>query len=166
MAAISVILRQLRTLMATQRAEGKTDEHLLEHFVSQRDELAFAALLERHGPMVLGVCRRILHDEHRAEDAFQATFLILVRKAGSIRKQQSVASWLHGVALRLARKAKAEAVQAKRPDARKHSQSAVDVEAEASWNELQEILDNELQRLPENYRLPLVLCYLEGLNAR
>jgi RNA polymerase sigma factor (sigma-70 family) len=163
MAGISVILRQLRTLMATQRAGGQTDAILLEQFVSQRDELAFAALLERHGPMVLGVCRRILQEEHRAEDAFQATFLVLVRKAGSIRKQQSLASWLHGVALRLVRKAKAEAAQAKRPDARIHSPSAVDAEAQASWRESQEILDDELQRLPENYRLPLVLCYLEGL---
>src|SRR5579859_7784947 len=98
MAGISVILRQLRTLMATQRPQGQTDADLLERFVSQRDEVAFAALLERHGAMVLGVCRRILHDEHRAEDAFQATFLVLVRKASTIRKQQSIASWLHGVA--------------------------------------------------------------------
>src|SRR5216684_2904743 len=122
MAGISVILRQLRTLMATQKAEGQTDGRLLEQFASKRDELAFAALLERHGPMVLGVCRRILHDEHRAEDAFQATFLVLVRKASAIRKQHSIASWLHGVALRLARKFKAEAFQAKQPDARNHSQ--------------------------------------------
>jgi RNA polymerase sigma factor (sigma-70 family) len=93
----------------------------VERFVSQRDEVAFAALLERHGPMVLGVCRRILHDGHRAEDAFQATFLVLVRKVSSIRKQQSIASWLHGVALRLARKEKAEVSQAKRLAARNHS---------------------------------------------
>jgi RNA polymerase sigma factor (sigma-70 family) len=163
MAGISLILRQLRTLMATQRADGQTDGHLLEQFVSQRDEVAFAALLERHGPMVLGVCRRILHDEHRAEDAFQATFLVLVRKANTIRKQPSIASWLHGVALRLARKAKTEATRATQPDARSPSETVVDVQAEASWNESQAILDDELQRLPENYRLPLVLCYLEGL---
>jgi RNA polymerase sigma factor (sigma-70 family) len=113
--------------------------------------------------MILGVCRRILLDEHQAEDAFQATFLVLVRKAGTIRKQQSIASWLHGVALRLARKAKTEAIHAAQPDRRNHSQAAVSTVVEASWHESLEILDDELQRLPENYRLPLVLCYLEGL---
>ncbi len=163
MPGISLILRQLHTLMATQKAEGQTDGPLLERFVSQRDEAAFAALLERHGPMVLGVCRRILHDEHRAEDAFQATFLVLVRKASSIRKQQSIASWLHGVALRLARNAKVDATRATQPDARNASRAAADVQAEISWQEAQKILDDELQRLPDNYRLPLVLCYLEGL---
>jgi RNA polymerase sigma factor (sigma-70 family) len=116
-----------------------------------------------NGRTVLGVCRRVLHDEHLAEDAFQATFLILARKAASIRKQQSVGSWLHGVALRLSRKSKSEAVRSKRPDARGKSQAAVDPQAKASWHESQEILDDELQRLPEKYRLPLILCYLEGL---
>src|SRR5216684_991373 len=116
--AANTLVRYLHTLMAGQKAEGQSDQHLLEKFVSQRDEVAFAALLERHGPMVLGVCRRILHDEHLAEDAFQATFLVLAGKAGSIRKQHSVASWLHGVALRLARKAQAAANRSKRPYAR------------------------------------------------
>src|SRR6267378_2564950 len=102
--AVDVLLRQLRTYIAGQKAEGETDQDLLEQFLSKRDEASFAELLERHGPMVLGVCRRVLHDEHLAEDAFQATFLILARKAGSIRKQTALASWLHGVALRLAHK--------------------------------------------------------------
>jgi RNA polymerase sigma factor (sigma-70 family) len=163
MAGIAAILRQLRSFMATRRADGHTDARLLEQFVSQRDELAFAALLERHGPMVLGVCRRILHDEHRAEDAFQATFLVLCRKANAIRKRTSIASWLHGVAVRLASKAKADAIRATRPDVRNPSEKTGDVQAEASWHEAQRVLDDELQRLPENYRLPLVLCYLEGL---
>jgi len=163
MAAISAVLRQLQTLMATQRAEGQTDAQLLEQFVANRDEVAFASLLERHGSMVLGVCRRILHDEHAAEDTFQAAFLVLVRKAGSIRKQPSIASWLHGVAMRLARKAKADAARANRLDARNATQVDIDIPADACCHEAQVILDDELQRLPENYRLPLVLCYLEGL---
>jgi RNA polymerase sigma factor (sigma-70 family) len=158
-----VIFEQLRIFLAALKTERETDRHLLQLFVSERDGAAFAALLKRHGPMVLGVCRRILHDEQRAEDTFQATFLVLVRKAGSIRKSQSIASWLHGVALRLARKAKKAAVRAARPDARGFRPAVTDARSEASWRESLEILDEELQRLPENYRLPLVLCYLEGL---
>jgi RNA polymerase sigma factor (sigma-70 family) len=161
--AVDVLLRQLRTFIAGPKAEGQSDRHLLEQFLSQRDEASFAALLERHGPMVLGVCRRVLYDEHLAEDAFQATFLILARKAGTIHKRRSVGSWLHGVALRLARKAKTEALRFKRPDPRSKSLSAVDPQAEASWHEAQEVLDDELQRLPDRYRLPLILCYLQGL---
>jgi RNA polymerase sigma factor (sigma-70 family) len=163
MAGMGVILRHLRTLMATLRTAREPDRLLLEQFASRGDEKAFAALMQRHGPMVLGVCRRILQDQHRAEDAFQATFLVLVRKAGAIRKEQSIAGWLHNVALRLAQKAKAEAARGDRPDQRSASKVAGDAEAEATWRESLGILDEELQRLPKNYRLPLVLCYLEGL---
>src|SRR5262249_52209688 len=145
-----------------QRAVSQSDQHLLRLFVTHRDETAFVALLERHGAMVLGVCRRIVQDEHLAEDVFQATFLVLARKAGMIRKQQSVRSWLHGVALRLARKAKAAATRTRQVDARDTCQTAPDPQSEASWREATGILDDELRRLPENYRLPLVLCYLEG----
>jgi len=162
MTGISAILRQLHSLMATPRTKGQSDSHLLEQFVSRRDDVAFAGLLERHGPMVLGVCRRILHDEHRAEDAFQATFLVLVRKAVAIRKQESIASWLHGVALRIANRAKVEAARAAIP-VHASCTVAADTCKLASCNESHAILDDELQRLPENYRLPLVLCYLEGL---
>src|SRR6266545_2656587 len=162
MTGTSVIVQQLRTLIAGPIAEGQTDQHLLEQFLSQRDEPSFAALVERHGPMVLGVCRRILRDEHLAEDVFQATFLVLARKAATICKRQSVGSWLHGVALRLARKLKAGIARSKLPDARSNI-PAVDPHAAAIWHEARAILDEEIQRLPENYRLPLVLCYLEGL---
>ena len=86
-----------------------TDGQLLEHFTAQRDEASFAALVRRHGPLVFGVCRRLLQHEHDAEDAFQATFLVLVRKAGSIGKSESVGSWLYGVAYRIALKARATA---------------------------------------------------------
>jgi RNA polymerase sigma factor (sigma-70 family) len=160
--AAKTLRRYLHTLIAGHNAEGTSDQVLLEQFVSRRDEGAFAALLERHGSMVFGVCWRILHDEHLAEDAFQATFLVLARKASSICKQHSIASWLHGVALRVARKANAEAMHLKQPDARNTGALAPDPQAEVSWHEMQEILDEELEQLPDRYRLPLVLCYLEG----
>ncbi len=160
--AANTLRRYLHTLIARQNAEGRSDQVLLEQFVIRRDEAAFAALLDRHGSMVFRVCRRILHDEHLAEDAFQATFLVLARKASSICKQHSVASWLHGVALRVARKANAEAIHLKKPDTRNKAGPAADPQTEVSWREMQEILDDELEQLPDRYRLPLVLCYLEG----
>jgi RNA polymerase sigma factor (sigma-70 family) len=147
--------------MAGQKAEGQPDHELLEQFVSQRDEMAFASLLERHGPMVLGVCRRLLHDEHLTEDAFQATFLVLARNAGEIRKRESVAGYLHRVAMNMARKLRARVRSSLQPSQRR-SESGRDAPAQLSWREEQEILDQELQRLPEKYRLPLLLCYLEG----
>jgi RNA polymerase sigma-70 factor (ECF subfamily) len=157
----AVWVRPLRAL-AGQVPAGQTDQHLLERFVRQRDETAFAALLERHGPMVLGVCRRTLRDAHLAEDVFQATFLVLIRNARAIRKRQSLSGWLHGVALRLARKARADAARAERHDQRSALGSPPDPPTETSWREVQQILDDELQRLPTRYRLPLILCYLEG----
>jgi RNA polymerase sigma factor (sigma-70 family) len=161
--SVDAVLRYVRTLFAGRKAEGQTDQQLLQTFLSKPDEAVFATLLARHGPMVLGVCRRILHDEHLAEDAFQATFMTLAHESRAIRKRQSLGSWLHGVALRLARKAKAAAIRGQRPDPRSHSWAAPDPQAEASWREAQQILDDELHCLPDTYRLPLVLCYLEGL---
>src|SRR5947209_5921500 len=95
-------LRQLWQLLGRGRDTRSADRELLERFVASRDEAAFEALLHRHGPMVLGVCRRVLSSSHDAEDAFQATFLVLARKAGSIRQRVSIGPWLHGVASRLA----------------------------------------------------------------
>src|SRR4051794_5809500 len=117
--AMHPLLRYLRTLVAGSQAEGQSDRQLLEQFIARRDESAFAALVERHGRMVLAVCRRVLRDEHLAEDAFQATFLILARKAATIRRRHQLAGWLHGVALRLAQRARADAARARRPDARR-----------------------------------------------
>jgi RNA polymerase sigma factor (sigma-70 family) len=150
---------------ATIEAAGVTvppDGELLERFVTRRDEAAFEALLRRHGSMVLGVCRRILHDWHEADDAFQATFLVLVRKAASIAKQPSVGSWLHGVAFRIAWKARAKAQRrraCKRPTV---NRATADPAEEVLWQDLLPVLDEEVQRLPEKYRDPVVLCYLEG----
>jgi RNA polymerase sigma factor (sigma-70 family) len=137
------------------------DRHLLERFVRARDEAAFAALVQRHGPMVLGVCRRLLHDAHEAEDAFQATFLVLAHKARFIGRPESLGPWLHGVAYRTA----AQARQAARRRAREREAAAMpdgDPAVEAVWRELRQVLDEELGRLAQKYRAPLVLFYLEG----
>ena len=137
-----------------------SDGALLGRFVRQRDESAFELLLRRHGPMVLGVCRRILRDSHAAEDAFQATFLVLVRKAGSLRQRERVGGWLHGVAYRLALKARAGAAR------QRHQQMAdlpgPDTTAEADWRDLRAVLDEEIARLPNRYREPFVLSYLQS----
>jgi RNA polymerase sigma factor (sigma-70 family) len=158
----SDLLLRLCKRVAGTVSDALADHQLLERFVVQRDGAAFAALMERHGPMVLAVCQRALNDEQLAEDVLQATFLILARNAAAIRNRQSLGSWLHGVALRLARKAKADAARAGRGDTRPDHEPPPCPAVEASWREVRQILDEELQRLPENYRLPLVLCYLEG----
>src|SRR5436309_2936408 len=98
------LLRQIRRVVAAKCPSRQTDRHLLQQFMAEEDEAAFAALVQRHGPMVLGVCRNVLHHQQDAEDVFQAAFLVLARKAHSIRKQQALSSWLHGVAYRLALK--------------------------------------------------------------
>ncbi len=137
------------------------DRQLLERFVTARDEAAFAALVQRHGPMVLGVCRRLLHDAHEAEDAFQATFLVLVHKARSIVRPELLGPWLHGVAYHTAARAR----QAARRRAREREAAAMadgDPAVEVMWRDLCQVLDQELGRLAEKYRAPLVLFYLEG----
>src|SRR5262245_46279969 len=103
--------RQLCQRLGAPPADDVPDAELLRRFLQQQDEAAFAVLLRRHGPLVLGVCRQVLHDEHDAEDAFQAVFLVLARKAGSLRRSESLASWLHRVALRIAVQARARAAQ-------------------------------------------------------
>jgi RNA polymerase sigma factor (sigma-70 family) len=137
------------------------DHDLLRRFLTGRDQAAFTALLRRHGPMVLGVCRALLACDADAEDAFQATFLVLAHRAGSIRKAASLAGWLHGVASRTARKARAES--ARRAERERHA--AVGPESQPddlTWREVRRVVHEELNHLSERYRGPLVLCYLEG----
>lgn len=142
-------------------AVESSDAQLLERFIGERDEAAFASLMRRHGPLVWNVCRRVLVEEHAAEDAFQATFLVLVRKARSVSKRESVRSWLYGVALRVALRARQrEGLRRVREQSTPPRQA--DTAAEADWDDMRSILDEEIQRLPEKYRLPIILCYLEG----
>jgi RNA polymerase sigma factor (sigma-70 family) len=138
---------------------GPTDAELLDCFLARRDEAAFGALVRRHGPMVLGVCRRILRNEADSEDAFQAVFLVLVRRAASMRTKALVGNFLYGVAFNTARKLRA--MNSKRRT--KERQAAQpDIVEPAADDRLLELLDEELHRLPENYRVPIVLCDLEG----
>jgi RNA polymerase sigma factor (sigma-70 family) len=136
------------------------DPALLHCFVAARDGNAFAELVRRHGPLVLGVCERTLRHAHDAEDAFQATFWVLARKAHTIRKRQSLASWLYGVAYRVAQKARAAVVA--RQAREKAAARPEGMTMNADSTDLREVLDDELQKLPDKYRLPVVLCYLQG----
>jgi RNA polymerase sigma factor (sigma-70 family) len=160
---IRAALRHLRTLAAVRAAATVSDGELIGRFAERHDEAAFTTLVERHGPMVLGVCRRVLGDAHDAEDACQATFLVLVRKAASVRRRGSAASWLYGVAARTARKLRASRTRQDRRDGCRAEAVPDTVADDLSWGEARAVLDEELLRLPEKYRAPLVLCYLEGL---
>jgi RNA polymerase sigma factor (sigma-70 family) len=139
-----------------------TDAQLLDAFVAHRDEGAFAALVRRHGPMVLGVCRRVLGNPHDAEDAFQSTFLVLVRKAGSIWHGHLLNNWLYGVACRTATKVKARTARWRAIPQTQIEVHAVAPENERAWSDLRPVLDQEVCRLPDRLRAAVVLCYLEG----
>jgi RNA polymerase sigma factor (sigma-70 family) len=159
------VVRDFQTLLRGGSAAALTDGQLLERFNAGDEGLAaaaFAAIVERHGPMVLRLCRRILRDPHDAEDASQAVFLVLAKRARSIKKLDSVASWLFGVACRVAAQARTGAARRRfheRRGAEMVAKLVDDGDRPAEWSELYE----ELGRLPEKYRAPLVLCYLEGL---
>jgi RNA polymerase sigma factor (sigma-70 family) len=156
---MSALLRHVRRL--GRPAVALTDRQLVQRFTAERDEAAFAELVGRHGALVLNVCRRTLRREQDAEDAFQATFLVLAKKAATIRKGESVACWLYGVAWRCAGRLRRDLAQRRRHE-RSTMPAAVAEAADPSWREVQEALHEELARLPEKYRAPLVLCYLEG----
>jgi RNA polymerase sigma factor (sigma-70 family) len=143
--------------------EDASDAILLDRFVEQWDQAAFRDLVGRHGPMVLGVCRRILRDPHAADDAFQATFLLLARKAGSVRKRGSVGPWLYGVAQRVALEARGTTARRPVPTPLDLEVPGVDDHDGLERDELHAALHEELGRLPEKYRAPIVLCYIEGL---
>jgi RNA polymerase sigma factor (sigma-70 family) len=149
--------------MAAETLAALPDTALLDRFLATHEEEAFQALLLRHGPMVLRVCRRALSAEQDAEDAFQATFLVLAREARAIRKHTSLASWLHGVAYRVARDARKSRERRRTHEAAAASVPTAAVTEDVGWNELRSILDAELVGLAERWRAPLVLCYLEGL---
>jgi RNA polymerase sigma factor (sigma-70 family) len=163
-ASAESLLGHLHHWLSSASAEVVSDAVLLERFARRGDGSAFAALLARHGPMVQGVCRRVLHDRHEAEDAFQATFLVLARKAGMLHRPHALAAWLYGTARHLA-------LKRRRGDARRHRRetdyagpaaSPRDPLDELAARELLLILDEEMERLPESYRLPLLLCGVQG----
>jgi RNA polymerase sigma factor (sigma-70 family) len=157
---LSTMIRFLGSL-AARRDGDATDAELLRRFAA-RDESAFARLVERHGPMVRGVCRRVLRHEQDAEDAFQATFLVLARKARSVSGPGRLANWLYGVAYRVALKARARSAWWRASRREVGDMAAPEHTPEMVWADLRPVLDEEVSRLPEKYRLPFVLCYLEG----
>jgi RNA polymerase sigma factor (sigma-70 family) len=161
-ALLAAVLQQLHKLSAARPPEAETDRDLLRRFVTAGDRQAFAALVRRHGPLVLGVCRRVLRHEQDAEDAFQATFLVLARKAGSIRDGAALVSWLYGVAQRTARDAKRAAGRRRAHEARAQAVVPPDPAWQATWREVQTVLDDEIGRLPDRLRAPFLLCHLEG----
>jgi RNA polymerase sigma factor (sigma-70 family) len=159
------VLRQIRRFASG--PDQTPDRELLARFARLRDEDAFGELVRRHGSMVLGVCRRVLGEVHAADDAFQATFLVLARKSAALRNPDALASWLHGVARRLSLKCRRAETRRRRHEAASSRVTPMaprqDPLDELTARELLLVLDEELRRLPEAYRLPLILCGLEGL---
>jgi RNA polymerase sigma factor (sigma-70 family) len=160
--ATSPILQLIRRLNTDPRVKDASDQELLLRLLGERDETAFEVLLRRHGTMVLDVCRSVLGNEADAEDAFQATFLTLARKADSIRKAASLASWLHGVAYRTALRERANSARRQRYEARAPQRNITTDADDLTWREVRQAIHEELNRLPEQHRAALVLCYLEG----
>jgi RNA polymerase sigma factor (sigma-70 family) len=160
--ASNSILQLIHRVHRDPRLKDAPDQELLRRFLAEQDEAAFEALLRRHGPMVLDVCRSVLGNEADAEDAFQATCLVLARKVGSIRKAASLASWLHGVAYRTALRARADSSRRHRHEARAPQRSTTTDPDDLSWREVRQAVHEEVARLPARQRAALVLCYLEG----
>jgi RNA polymerase sigma factor (sigma-70 family) len=157
------MVRDLGGAARLQAALALPDARLLERFALRRDEGAFEVLLHRHGPLVLGVCRQVLRDAHDAEDAFQATFLVLARRAGNINRPEQLGNWLYGVALRIADRARKYAARRRAVERDGPDLTAVAARGCAVEPDLAPVLHEEVRRLPDKYRGPVVLCYLEGL---
>ncbi|MCI0376017.1 MAG: sigma-70 family RNA polymerase sigma factor [Gemmataceae bacterium] len=161
-AQTGVILRQLQKLNTPPGDDRLLNEQLLARFLRHKDPEAFAALVRRHGSLVLNVCRSVLRQQQDAEDVFQATFLVLARNAATIQKQASVASWLHGVAFRLAQKAKAGAAKRRLHEQQAGQKPEAIAGEDMSWRDVQRVLHEEVNRLPQKQRTPLLLCYWEA----
>ena len=155
------VLRRLARGMDAEILGQESDRQLVERALGQRDVAALQAIVHRHGAMVYRVCWRVLRHVQDAEDAFQATFLVLAQQLGTVRKHASLASWLHGVAHRVSVKARDQAAARHRREARAASSGTMPPD-DVTCQELLSVLDAELSRLPDKWRLPLVLCYLEG----
>jgi RNA polymerase sigma factor (sigma-70 family) len=163
---LGTAINELRQVADEQSGCALADAQLLEAFVARRDEASFEALVWRHGTMVFNLCRRILRDSHEAEDAFQATFLVFARKAGSIGRRAAIGSWLYKVAYRIALRVRAKTARQRVLDDPQinllDDLPAPEPSDDDLWNDLRPVLDEEISRLPEKYRAPFVLCYLQG----
>jgi RNA polymerase sigma factor (sigma-70 family) len=159
---LKTFVRHIRAVAASAPEAERSDHELLLAFSMYGEQSAFAVLVQRHGPMVLRVCRRVLGQEQDAEDAFQATFLVLSARASSIRKSEALASWLHGVAHRVALRARRDAGRRRTHEREGQAMSARQDHPSPDWSEVQSVLDEEVQALPERWRAPFVLCFLEG----
>jgi RNA polymerase sigma factor (sigma-70 family) len=159
---MSRVVGHLRRAALLQEADRLTDAHLLESFLVGQEDAAFEALVRRHGPMILGVCRRVLHNRHDAEDAFQATFLVLLRKAASIGKRELLVNWLFGVAHRTALQARKATARRRVKERQVPDMARKQVTRDDAIQDMLPLLDQELSRLPDKYRVPIILCDLEG----
>jgi RNA polymerase sigma factor (sigma-70 family) len=159
---VNPVVRYVHTFFNAQAFAGLSDGQLLERFLARRDSAAREALVGRHGPMVLGVCQRVLRDYHDAEDAFQATFLVLARRAASIWPREKVVNRLYGVAYQTAMKARATRARRRMREGAASDTQDREAASRAPAHDLAELLDHELSRLPDKYRAPVVLCELEG----
>jgi RNA polymerase sigma factor (sigma-70 family) len=160
------LLGTMRAMFLKEELRAVSDAQLLTRYVVGREDWAFEAILRRHGAMVLGVCRRILADAHEAEDAFQATFLVLALKAASVVPRERLGSWLHGVAQRTALKAKTTRARWRARGQQAMGRSSTPADQSLTHSDLQEMLDLEMAALADNYRLPIGLCDLEGKSRK
>jgi RNA polymerase sigma factor (sigma-70 family) len=163
---MSEVIQHVRRAVLLRAGAGLTDGQLLADYLSRRDEAALATLVRRHGPMVWGVCRRVLRNYHDAEDAFQATFLLFVRKAASIASRDLLANWLYGVAHQTALNARRTGAKRRARERQVAEMPEPETVPQERWHDLRPLLDQELSRLPDKYRLPIVLCDLEGVTRK
>jgi RNA polymerase sigma factor (sigma-70 family) len=160
--SVNTLMGRLQQLVLCPDGGALTDGQLLDRFCSHGDAAAFEALVRRHGPMVISVCRRVCKQQQDSEDAFQASFLVLARKAHSVRPAEAVGNWLYGVAYRTALRARATAVRRLAREKQVANVPHPSIELEQADADLERLLDQELNKLADKYRLPLVLCELEG----
>jgi RNA polymerase sigma factor (sigma-70 family) len=163
---VNSVIRHVRSAALLREAGTLTDGQLLERFLARRDEAAFAALVRRHGPMVLGVCRRVLGNRADADDAFQATFLVLIRKGPSFLPRRALGNWLYGVAYRTALKARTASWKRRAKEKQVADMAKPEARVDDPWQDLLPLLDEELSRLPDKYREAVVLCELQGKTRR
>ncbi len=160
------VVSRLQSILSARDADGLSDSDLLLRFVQTSDPIAFEVIVRRHGPMVLGVCRRLLRDCADADDAFQATFMVLVRRAASLSRPERLAGWLNRTAYITARKMRTSRNRRQSLQVPLEELSIQDPVADIIWRKLTPIFDEELHKLPDRLRLPIVLCFLEGRSKR